>query len=213
MCTNKEFYALTKDNSYIRFNDYNELLKWLSGVFMWGRRWWNHRDFKRIEQCGNNWNDTYMRSGIQDVDRFWWMSKRVPIEYIIYDYTGKVINIEYLKKDINNFVSKPSDPTYFWCSPSWAMRHRNQGNYIFRHDPVPGTGQKGWKFKNFYKTASCLQERKLYGDLDHRKYGRGKRYPINLPNPWDDNTQSRVFNKKSWKKVKKRKQWQKKKMY
>ncbi len=209
MCTNEDFYALKKDNTHIRFYSYNELLKWLSGNFMWGRKWWNHRDFKRIEQCGNNWNDTYMRSGQEGVDLFWWMSQRVPVEYIIYDYTGKVINVEYLRNDINDFVPKPRDSTYWWCSPSRAMWYRNQDNYIFRCDPVPGTGQKKWKFKNFYKTANCLQERRLYGDPHHRIYGRGKRYPCNLPNSWDDNTQSRVFNKKSWKKAKKKKQWMK----
>ena len=78
---------------------------------------------------------------------------------------------------------------------------------VFRCDPVPGTGKNNWKFKDFYKTANCLPERRLYGDPDHRKYGRGKRYPSNLPNACDDYPKSRSHNQRSWKKVKKKKQW------
>lgn len=81
---------------------------------------------------------------------------------------------------------------------------------IFRFDPVPGTGKKNWCFGHFYKTACCMQERRLYGDLDHRKYSRGKRYPSNLPDAWDDWPKSRTYNKRSWKKTKKKKQWMKK---
>lgn len=81
---------------------------------------------------------------------------------------------------------------------------------IFRFDPVSGTGKKNWKFRNFYKTANCCQERRLYGDPDHREYGRGKRYPSNLPNAWDDYPKSRVHIKQDWKQVKKKKQWMKK---
>ena len=207
MCVNKEFYALKRNDTYIELADYDELLKWLSGNFMFGRNWWNHRDFKRIEQCGNNWNDTYMRSGIQGQDELWWMSIRQPIEYIICDHTGKVINVEYLKKDLVDFVPKHKNSTYWGFPPKWAMSLRNKYNYLFRCCPVPGTGKKEWKFKSFYKTANCLQERKLYGDLDHRNYSRGKRYPCNLPNSWDDRTKSRFYNKKSWKKIKKKRQW------
>jgi hypothetical protein len=207
MCTNEEFYALKRDDTHIKLADYDELLRWLSGNFMFGKNWWNHRDFKRIEQCGNNWNDTYMRSGVQGHDEFWWMSIRQPVEYIICDYTGKIINVEYLETDLIDFVPKPRSSTYWGFSPKWTMRFRNKGNYVFRHDPVSGTGKKKWKFKSFYKTANCLQERRLYGDPDHREYGRGKRYPCNLPNSWDDRTKSRFYIKKSWKKVKKKKQW------
>jgi len=80
---------------------------------------------------------------------------------------------------------------------------------VFRYDPVPGTGVKNWRFGHFYKTANCLQERKLYGDPDHRKYSHGKRYPANLPNAWDDYPKSRSWGYKSWKRVKKKKQWMK----
>lgn len=81
---------------------------------------------------------------------------------------------------------------------------------IYRFDPVPGTGVKNWKFGNFYKTANCAQERRLHGDPDHRKYNRGKRYPSNLPNAWDDYPKSRIWGYKSWKRTKKKKQWMKK---
>jgi len=92
---------------------------------------------------------------------------------------------------------------------SWKQFVISVERAVFRIDPVPGTGKHTWKFKNFYRTANCLQERKLYGDLDHRKYSRGKRYPSNLPDAWDDYPKSRSHNKRNWKKVKKKKQWMK----
>lgn len=92
----------------------------------------------------------------------------------------------------------------------WKQFFLSKERAIFRFDPVPGTGKKQWLFKNFYKTACCCQERSLYGDSDHRKYGRGKRYPSNLPNAWDDRRQSRTYIKRSWKQAKKKKQWMKK---
>jgi len=93
-----------------------------------------------------------------------------------------------------------------WVSEFWKSKKQAR----FRYDPVPGTGVKNWKFGNFYKTACCTQERRLYGDSDHRKYSRGKRYPANLPNAWDDYPKSRTWGYKSWKRVKKKKQWMKK---
>lgn len=93
---------------------------------------------------------------------------------------------------------------------SWKQFAISLKRAVFRYDPVPGTGKNRWKFKNFYRTKNCLQERKLYGDPDHRFYSRGKRYPANLPNAWDDYPKSRSHNKKDWKRVKKKKQWMKK---
>jgi hypothetical protein len=92
----------------------------------------------------------------------------------------------------------------------WRQFNISRERAVFRLDPVPGTGVKNWKFGNFYKTACCTQERRLYGDPDHRKYSRGKRYPVNLPNSWDDYPKSRAWGYKSWKRVKKKKQWMKK---
>jgi hypothetical protein len=91
----------------------------------------------------------------------------------------------------------------------WLQARLSYERAVHRYDPVPFTGKKNWSFGHYYRTANCLQERKLYGDLDHRRYSRGKRYPDNLPNPWDDRTKSRYYNKRSWKKVKKKKQWMK----
>jgi len=92
---------------------------------------------------------------------------------------------------------------------SWKQFVISLESAVFRCDPAPGTGKHCYKFRNFYKTKNCLQERKLYGDLDHRKYSRGKRYPANLPNAWDDLRKSRSYDRKSWKRVKKKKQWMK----
>lgn len=40
-------------------------------------------------------------------------------------------------------------------------------------------------------------------------YGRARRSPLNLPDPWDDHQRSDFHNKKSWKKRKVKNQWQK----
>jgi hypothetical protein len=92
----------------------------------------------------------------------------------------------------------------------WRQFFTSCERAVFRHDPVPGTGVCNWHFGTFYKTPCCLQERRLYGDPNHRQYGRGKRYPSNLPQAYDDRTKSRYYDKRSWKKVKKKKQWMKK---
>ena len=92
----------------------------------------------------------------------------------------------------------------------WKQFFISKERAVFRYDPVPGTGKNNWHFGHFYKTVCCTQERRLYGDPDHREYGRGKRYPCNLPNAWDDYPKSRNYGTKSWKRVKKKKQWMKK---
>ena len=91
----------------------------------------------------------------------------------------------------------------------WKQYFISKERAVHRIDPVPGTGKNNWSFGNFYRTANCWQERKLYGDPDHRRYGRGKRYPDNLPNAYDDYPKSRVHNKYDWKRIKKKKQWMK----
>jgi len=41
-------------------------------------------------------------------------------------------------------------------------------------------------------------------------YGRQKRSPLNLPDPWDDYRRSDTYNDKSWKKSRKvKRQWEK----
>lgn len=98
---------------------------------------------------------------------------------------------------------------YRYLSDRWKQFAISLERAVFRFDPAPGTGKNNWKFRNFYRMANCLPERKLYGDPDHRNYGRGKRYPSNLPNAWDDYPKARSHNKRDWKKIKKKKQWMK----
>jgi len=93
----------------------------------------------------------------------------------------------------------------------WKQLNRSKENAVFRCDPIPHTGRKLWRFRNHYRTACCVQERKLYGDPDHRKYGRGKRCPSSLPDAWNDFPKSRNHGYKSWKRTKKKRQWMKNK--
>lgn len=78
--------------------------------------------------------------------------------------------------------------------------------FIYRVDPVPGTGKYKFKFFNMYKTPKTANEKRKTFSCD-KKYIRGKRRFWALPESWDDVVRSDRYNKKSWKKNKKKKQW------
>lgn len=80
---------------------------------------------------------------------------------------------------------------------------------VYRKDPIPFTGRLRRRFGHFYrKMNSCLQERRA--NITAKEFGvhvRPKRTNRYLPDPWDDLPRGDCFNKRSWKKNKKRKQW------
>ena len=81
--------------------------------------------------------------------------------------------------------------------------------YEFRKDPVPYTGQHRWRLRNYYKThIRIMQERKALSVA--KEMGvvvRGNRNKSELPNPWMDYRRGDSWNTRSWKKLKKKKQW------
>lgn len=76
----------------------------------------------------------------------------------------------------------------------------------FRYDPVPYTGDfKGYGV--YLRKIKTTQEKRYSCDPEHKPYIRGKRTCRNLPEAWDDIPVSLYLNKRSWKRIKKRKQW------
>lgn len=80
--------------------------------------------------------------------------------------------------------------------------------FRYRYDPVPGV--KHWKNSIFpyVRHMRTTQERRAACDPDYKKYVRGRRSYINLPNSWDDYWHAR--KEKGWKRTKKKRQWMKK---
>lgn len=85
---------------------------------------------------------------------------------------------------------------YFW---------KTKGVRCFRYriDPVPYISRQNLRFKNIYKTPKTMNEKRQWDE----KFGRGKRSPKYLPDPWNDWPRADYKIKRSWKKQKKRKQW------
>lgn len=79
----------------------------------------------------------------------------------------------------------------------------------FRVDPVPHTGKNSWRFRCYYKTRmNVMPEKRALATA--KEWGvrvRGKRNKRLLPDPWDDVRRGDSWNAKSWKKMKKKRQW------
>ena len=83
---------------------------------------------------------------------------------------------------------------------SWRCEHVN---YLgFRNGPVPHTGKRN-SYRNNFRHIRTTQERRL--NYAYPEYTRGERR--NLPDLWYDKIRSDIYDKHSWKKQKKRKQW------
>lgn len=97
----------------------------------------------------------------------------------------------------------------------WYFIPNYKGNKLFafkfRFDPVPFVHKRVHRgFGNYYKIPKVMNEKRQWYD-DGKRYGRLKRSPRNLPNPWDDYQRGDIDTRYSWKKRNKcRKQWQKK---
>ena len=73
----------------------------------------------------------------------------------------------------------------------------------FRIDPIPRSG-KWHRYKTYLRNMRTTQERRM--SFSHPRYTRAKRNKRNLPDSYDDYYRSDISNK-SWKHIKKRKQW------
>ena len=79
--------------------------------------------------------------------------------------------------------------------------------YRFRMDPVPYIHKYG--NGHYYRRVKTTNERKnWYASIDQGVFPRRRRGPRLLPDTWNDiPVSSYVCYSRSWKKVKKRKQW------
>lgn len=95
------------------------------------------------------------------------------------------------------------------CCPGWNYFTRKVKMYYrFRMEPVPFISRnKGSCFYNYYKKPKTTNERKQWDKV----YGRRKRNPINLPTANDDFIRSDIRTRRSWKNLKVKKQWMKRK--
>lgn len=81
-------------------------------------------------------------------------------------------------------------------------------SFRYRYDSVPGVHKLiGSYFKAWYKTPKTINEKKAW--YASEGYGRRKRSPTHLPNPWNDFPRADRYYDKSWKKNKIRRQWMK----
>lgn len=79
--------------------------------------------------------------------------------------------------------------------------------YRFRIDPIPVNGRRRGSFYCWYKRPKHIQEMRQW--FASEGYGRFKRSPMNLPDPWDDYLRSDGRTRKSWKNKRIKKQWMK----
>jgi hypothetical protein len=77
--------------------------------------------------------------------------------------------------------------------------------YRFRFDPVPAMGYKRGNFYCWCKRPKSTNEKRQW--FASEGYGRLKRSPFNLPDPWDDYQRGDVRTRKSWKNRKVKKQY------
>lgn len=194
----ERYYALGKDEKLIEFTDYAKLLRWLYQKFVIPtNNTWVIKP-KILKEIGHNFNDTYVPYTIEE-------SQNKTIEYIIYDAYFRVVPKYLLLKDIEAFVND----AYNNRNRYFRKRQTDKTYSGYRRDPIPLTGKSNWKFRCFYKTSiNVVQEYKaLYIAKENCVNVRGKRNKNRLPNVWDDIRRGDSWNKYSWKKLKKQKQW------
>ena len=77
----------------------------------------------------------------------------------------------------------------------------------YRIDPVPATGRKRYckHWGTYYRRMKTTQERKW--SFAYPEYTRKRRNANNLVNSWEDIIRSDLYDSKSWKKYKKKRQW------
>lgn len=87
---------------------------------------------------------------------------------------------------------------------SWSLGWSTLVAHPFRYrfDPVPGIHKTlGTWFGCYYKIPRVMNEKRQW--FASEGYGRWKRNPLNLPNPYDDWPRADRRYDKSWKKSKK----------
>ena len=120
--------------------------------------------------------------------------KKIYPRYVVRDEFGSVFSQTEILHDIKEFRRL-----------EYLGKSARLYDFVFRATPVPYTGKKRWRFKQYYKRPKTTQERRW--GCAHKKYVRGKRRSHILPNSYDDYIRGDVDNRKCWKSSKKTKQW------
>ena len=84
----------------------------------------------------------------------------------------------------------------------YVLRNKPVRCFRYRIDPVPFISIRKWRFQYSYKTPKTSNEKRQWD----QQFGRTKRNPKNLPDPWDDWPRADRYDR-SWKQKKKKKQW------
>lgn len=130
-----------------------------------------------------------------------------PVEYMIYElidgeevlFTVSSINKLFIELYWHKTMLLARDER-----PRFLQNRRCLGDN-FRKGPVPGTGKHHFHFADYYRSPKITSEKRW--NEAHEEYVRPKRRPAALPDARDDVPRRNSFNKYSWKKQKKRKQW------
>jgi hypothetical protein len=187
-----KYYVVYRNGEHETFDDYADLLYWLNHPRNFNNAWRDERGPRRVEKAGNNWNDQgTTKDGVFD------FPTTCPIEFIVYDSYGRIINKEHLVEDLESY--EPPQPR---SHPCWRTRNVQENWLGFREGPVPYT-------RCYKKGPSCTSPRimqELKRNVNDGAYARSKRQ-CNLRYAWDwDRYKFRHY--KSWKLcTKKRKQW------
>jgi hypothetical protein len=198
----------TEEDTWTTYNTLDSLLYWVYTVDRrgyWYGRDWRNRFFgtdRPLKEFGHNPNDTYY----DWVDKCLG-TKRFLVKYVVYDSNRSVVSRNFLIDALDNF---DYDAYYRkkWRRSYWP-RYWGCHKPVFRRDPIPHTGGHRWCFSHYYRTKIRCTQEKRWAEA-HQQMGikvRGKRTKRYLPDPWDDIQRASARNKRSWKKVKKRKQW------
>jgi len=124
-----------------------------------------------------------------------------------YNHLSKTMVTEIWEKPMLEDDGVPEHGTKFIISSWWIRRHYHKRYAVayFRYDSVPGIHKHHGRFVQWYKNPKTMNEMRQY---EGPEFTRGVRRPWNLPNSYDDKTRTDCRIKRSWKKMKRRHQWE-----
>jgi hypothetical protein len=152
-----------------------------------------------MQRIGHNFNDTYW--SFRHRGSLLYYEERVEVDFVIYTEEWKVLPKTELYKIYNDFLEYFDRKKLMSWPQSWTVGCKNFRG--FRNGPVPHTHKRS--SGSCYRQPRTNQERRTA--CRDKEYVRKSRNKTNLPTNYDDVRRSDSFVKRSWKKIKKRKQW------
>ncbi len=149
-----------------------------------------------FDQIGLTLNDKHVTCDCGD----YYKRRTWTVDIVIFDALWRVVNHEKLQEIYDRVQAEniaARQRRYF---------NRHIGDPVFRYDPIPHTGNR-WSFGHYYRSRIKTTNERRQSFACDPKYIRKKRNYVNLPNVWDDYPRSDIGHGKSWKKIKKKRQW------